>query len=137
MSRATYNGSHMTGTAIDTSARPDWQRTGYTYFPYAAQRSGQWWVLRLNLGFPAHDLCTLFIDGIAAADITGGADHPLPLAASVGALKWSDSADGEPHLDADTATAVVQAVAAYANYGSEHGDPCLLCSEDVDPMTRG
>jgi hypothetical protein len=30
----------------------------------------------------------------------------------------------------------VQSVAPYVNYGSEHDDPCVFCSEDYDPMTR-
>lgn len=124
----------MTGTAIDTSAHPDWLRTGYKYFPYAAQQSGHWWVLRLNTGFPEHDLYTLFVDGTATADITGPGDTPL--AASVAALTPADQTGG-PQLDPETAATVVQAVAPYVNYGSEHDDPCLFCSEDYDPMTRG
>jgi hypothetical protein len=133
---ARTRGTHVTAAAIDITARPDWQRTGYKFFPYAAQQSGQWWVLRLNHGFPEHDLYTLFIDGTAAADITDGGEHPSPLAASVAALTPADPSAAEPHLDADTAAAVVQTVSGYVNYGSEHDDPCLFCSEDYDPMTR-
>ena len=88
----------MTGTAIDPAAHPKWLRTGYKFFPYAAQQSGHWWVLRLNHGFPEHDLYTVFVDGTAAADVTAGADNPSPLAASVGALKPADPA-AEPALD--------------------------------------
>jgi hypothetical protein len=126
----------VTSTAIDTAAQPHWLRTGYKFFPYAAQQSGHWWVLRLNHGFPEHDMYTVFVDGTPAADITATADHPSPLVASVAPLKPADPAAAEPQLDAETATAVVQTVARYVNYGSEHDDPCLFCSEDYDPMTR-
>jgi hypothetical protein len=51
------------GTGFDANVRSDWLRTGYQHFPYAAEQSGQWWVLRLNHGFPEHDLYTLFVDG--------------------------------------------------------------------------
>ncbi len=71
----------MDRTAIDTSARPPWTRTGYEFFPYAAQHCGQWWVLRLNHGFPEHDLYTAFIDGSPAADLTANPDNPSPLVA--------------------------------------------------------
>ena len=47
-----------------------------------------------------------------------------------------DRAAAEPKLDAETATAVVQRVSGYLSYGSEHDDPCLLCSEHDDPMAR-
>jgi hypothetical protein len=30
---------------------------------------------------------------------------------------------------------VVQTVSGYVNYGSEHDDPCLFCSEDYNPLT--
>ena len=133
---APTKGLHVDGTAIDTAAQPQWSRTGYKFFPYAAQHSGQWWVLRLNHGFPEHDMYTLFIDGSPAADITAKPDDPSPLVASVALLKPYDDAAAEPALDAETATAVVQAVSRYVNYGSEHDDPCLFCSEDYDPMTR-
>ena len=63
---------------IDTAVRPHWQRTGYRFFPFATEQSGHWWVLRLNHGFPEHDLYTLFIDGKAAADLTGSPDNPTP-----------------------------------------------------------
>ena len=128
-------GSHLVGAEF-TTAQPRWARTGYTFFPYAAQQSGHWWVLRLNVGFPEHDMYTVFIDGTAAADLTAGADNPAPLVAGVAGLQPHDGAAVEPALDADTATAVVQAVARYVNYGSEHNDPCLFCSKDYDPMTR-
>jgi hypothetical protein len=123
----------VTGTAIDTSAHPNWLRTGYKFFPYAAKQSGHWWVLRLNTGFPEHDLYTLFVDGAASVDITGPGDTPL--AASVAALTPADQT-GDAQLDPEIAAAVVQAVAPYVNYGSEHDDECLFCSGDDDPMTR-
>jgi hypothetical protein len=133
---APTKGLHVDSTAIDTAARPQWLRTGYKFFPYAAHHSGQWWVLRLNHGYPEHDLYTLFIDGSPAADITANPDDPSPLIAGVGSLKPFDSAAAEPQLDAETAAAVVQAVSPYVNYGSEHDDPCIFCSEDYDPMAR-
>lgn len=34
------------------------------------------------------------------------------------------------------AAAVVRALSRYVNYGSEHDDPCIFCSEDYDPMAR-
>lgn len=114
--------------AIDTTARPAWQRTGHKHFPYAAHQSGHWWVLRLNYGFPEHDLYTHFVDDQAAADITATPDHPLPLLASIGALHPTDPDSAVPLLDTATATAAVSTVAKYADYGSEHGEPCLFCS---------
>lgn len=122
--------------AIDTTVRPRWQRTGYTYFPFAAEQSGHWWVLRLNHGFPEHDLYTLFVDGAAVADITGSPDGPSPLAVSVGDLKPYDTPPAGPALDVDTARAVVAPVARFVNYGSEVGDPCIFCSEDYDGMEQ-
>ena len=133
---APTKGLHVDGTAIDTAAQPPWSRTGYKFFPYAARHSGQWWVLRLNHGFPEHDLYTLFIDGSPAADITDNPDNPSPLVASVGSLKPYDRAAAEPQLDDETAAALVKAVSRYVNYGSEHDDPCIFCSEDYDPMAR-
>jgi hypothetical protein len=127
---------HVDGTAIDTAARPQWLRTGYKFFPYAAHHSGQWWVLRLNHWFPEHDMYTVFIDGSPAADITANPNDASPLIASVGSLKPSDRAVAEPELDAETAADVVEAVSRYVTYGSEHNDSCIFCSEDDDPMTR-
>lgn len=96
-----------------------WQRTGYRFFPYAAEQSGQWWVLRFNPGFPEHEMYTLFVDGHAAGDLT---------------------LDPGPTLAADltpgVATDVVRTVAGYVNYGSERGSPCDFCSGDYDGMTR-
>lgn len=124
--------------AVDPSARPVWARTGYKFFPYATQQSGQWWVLRLNFGFPDHELYTLFVDGHATLDVTGSMDHAVPLAASIGALKPFDPQAGEPVLLAELAEAAVREVALYVVYGSEVDDPCDWCDHlaDHDPMTR-
>jgi hypothetical protein len=126
----------MDGPAIDKTTRPNWLRTGYKFFPYAAQESGHGWVLRLNYGFPEHDLYTLFVDGTAVADITGKPDDPSPVVASVAPLKPYEQAAAEPALDADTAAAVVRTVSRYANYGSEYDEPCIFCSDDYDGMAR-
>jgi hypothetical protein len=96
---AAANGLPADRAAMDSTVLPRWLRTSYKHFPYAAQESGRWWVLRLNHGLPEHDMYTAFIDA-----------HP--------------------------AATVVQRVSGYANYGSERGDPCLLCSADDDPMMR-
>jgi hypothetical protein len=131
------DGSHpATPTAIDEAAQPHWLRTGYKFFPYAARQSGQWWVLRLNHGFPEHDLYTLFVDGRPAVDVTGSPDHSSALVRSVASLRPYDPAADEPTLDADTATTVVGPVSSYVNYGSEHDDPCVFCSDDHDGMAR-
>jgi hypothetical protein len=121
------------GSVIDTTAQPHWLRTGYRFFPYAAQQSGQWWVLRLNHGFPEHDMYTLFIDGRPTADITGNPNDRVPLVASIASLKPQDRA-AEPTLDPGTAATVVSPISRYANYGSEWGDPCMFCSNDQDGM---
>lgn len=111
-------------------------RTGYKFFPYAALQFGQWWVLRLNHGFPEHDMYTLFADGQAAVDITGSADHPSALVRSVALLNPYGPGPDEPALDADAAATVVKMVAPYVNYGSEHDDPCVTCSDEHDGMAR-
>jgi hypothetical protein len=134
MARTT--GLHLDDAAIDTTAQPQWLRTGYRFFPYAAQYLGQWWVLRLNHGFPEHDMYTVFIDSRPAADITANADNPSALVASVASLKPYDPAAAEPELDAETAAAVVQRVSRFVNYGSEHDQPCIFCSDDYDGTTR-
>lgn len=118
------------GPTIDTDARPSWHRTGYKHFPYAARQSGHWWVLRANYGFPEHDMYTLFIDNQAVADVTADPGHPLPLVASIASLNMTCPDPVIPALDGDTAAAVVSTVAAYVDYGSEHGDPCVFCSSD-------
>ena len=112
------------------TAQPQWLRTGYKFFPYAAQESGQWWVLRLNYGFPEHDMYTLFVDGRPAVDITGSADHSSALVRGIATLRWADPGATEPTLEADTAATVVQTVARYVAYGSEHDDPCFFCCGD-------
>ena len=126
----------VTPAVIDEAANPQWLRTGYKFFPYAAKQSGQWWVLRLNHGFPEHDMYTLFVDGRPGVDVTGGADSSSALVRGIGSLRPYDSAAGEPTLEADTAASVVGAVSRYVNYGSEHDDPCMFCSDDHDGMAR-
>jgi hypothetical protein len=108
-------------------------RTGYKFFPYAAKQSDQWWVLRLNSGFPEHDMYTLFVDAEPVADITEDPHHPAALVRSIAALK-NPSLSG-PALDADTAATVVSRVARYVNYGSEHDEPCDYCFHHHDGMT--
>jgi hypothetical protein len=123
---------------VDKTARPQWMRTGYKFFPYAARQSGQWSVLRLNYDFPEHELYTLFVDGSAAVDVTGAADHRIPLAASVGALKPFEPDADEPLLAPGVAETVVRALAEYVVYGSEVDDPCDWCEHLAghDPMAR-
>ena len=125
-----------TAPAVEEATQPQWLRTGYKFFPYAARQSGQWWVLRLNHGFPEHDMYTLFVDGKPAVDVTGSADHSSALVRSIAPLRPYDSAAGEPTLEADTAATVVAPVSGYLNYGSEHDDPCMFCSDDHDGMAR-
>jgi hypothetical protein len=133
---APTKGLHVDSTAIDTAARPQWLRTGYKFFPYAAHHSGQWWVLRLNHGFPEHDMYKLFVDGKPAVDIASSPGHPSALVRSIASLRPYDPAADEPRLDADTATTVVRTVAHYVDYDSEHDDPCIFCSDDRDAMAR-
>jgi hypothetical protein len=116
------------GATINTAARPAWRRTGNKHFPFAAHHGGQWWVLRVNFGFPEHDIYTLFIDAQAAADITATPAHRKPLLASIGVLNPFHPDPTIPILDDVTATAVVNTVGSYVDYGSEHGDPCIFCS---------
>ena len=116
------------GPAIDTATRPQWCRTGDTNFPYAAHQAERWWLLRRNHGFPEHDMYTLFVDGQAPADITAAPPHRLPSPANIAAPQPAHPDPAIPMLDADTAASVVDAVARYADYGSEHGNPCMFCS---------
>ncbi|BBX88074.1 hypothetical protein [Mycolicibacterium aubagnense] len=118
------------GAAIDTAALPLWRATGHKHFPFAAHEDRCWWVLRLNFGFPKHDMYTLFVDGRAAADITASPHDRMPLVASIGALHWPSADPAIPMLDEAAAAAVVSTVAGYADYGSEHGDPCIFCSSN-------
>ncbi len=126
---------------IDISVRPQWMRTGYRYFPYAARESGQWWVLRANYCFPEHDLVTLLIDGRAVADITALDEDARPLVASIAALdpmlpfRKSDV----PEMPAELAKAAVDTVATYVSHGSEFDPPdlCDLCEfAERDPYER-
>ncbi|MBE5477887.1 hypothetical protein E3G68_005241 [Mycobacteroides abscessus] len=121
--------------SVDTNAWPRWMRTGYKYFPYAAQQAGRWWVLRFNVGFPEHDMYTMFVDNKAAGDVTGNANSSVALIASIGAL--NPSRPQEAMMDAATARAVVDGVARFVDYGSEHGQPCAFCSDDRDALTLG
>lgn len=121
-----------TAPIIDTSARPEWKRTGYKHFPYATQQSGQWWVLRLNTDFPAHDMFTLFVDGRAAADLTGDANSPHQLLTTL--VELEPASTDEPTLERDTAREIVGAVSAFADYGSETGSPCTFCADGRDGM---
>jgi len=73
---------------------------------------------------------TLFVDDLAVADITADRGSPIPLLSSIGVLRLVDPDPAIPLLDGDTAERVVSALADNANYGSEHGDPCLFCSGD-------
>lgn len=107
------------------------------FFPYAAQQSGAWWVLRYNTGFPEHDLFTVFVNGRAVADITGDAKAEIPLVASVGVLPSPSQNAGIPALDFGIAATVVGEIAQYVEYGSEDGGECTFCSSDRDGMTRG
>jgi hypothetical protein len=131
------------GEQVDTATAPDWLRTGYQFFPYATNVAGQAWVLRANHYFPEHDLCTLFIDGRAVAEVTSGPDDPRPLLASIGSLRpicpWQ--LPDIPLMPATLARNTIDVVAAYVAHGSEWGDPCDLCefaardpySEDPQP----
>ncbi|AWT54474.1 hypothetical protein D806_035020 [Mycolicibacterium smegmatis MKD8] len=76
---------------------------------------------------------TLFVDGQVKVDVTGSERSELPLVASVGAL--DRFSDGLPALDPDTSLKVVSQVAAYADYGREHNDPCMLCAQEADGLT--
>jgi hypothetical protein len=117
------------GERVDTDITPRWRRTGYRYFPYAACESGHAWVLRANYCFPAHDLCTLFIDGRAVADVTSGREDPRPLLASIGSLNpiLPESLPEVPAMAPDLAKTIVDAVAKYVAHGVEWGDPCAWC----------
>jgi hypothetical protein len=122
--------------SVDGSVRPAWVRTGYKFFPYAAQQADQWWVLRFNVGFPEHDMFTVFVDGQVAGDVTGDVDSSVPLVASIGALNPNPSTAQEPMLEAETARGVVDGVAKFVDYGSEQGQPCVFCADDRDALTR-
>jgi hypothetical protein len=80
-----------TAPAINGDAQPHRLRTGFKCFPYAARQFGHWWVLRLNYGFPEHDMYTLFVDGEATVDITGIPDHSRALVRSAACSGHSNS----------------------------------------------
>lgn len=90
---------------------------------------GRWWVLRANPCFPVHDLCTLFIAGYAAADITATIDDPRALIASIAALQLitPTSDPATPVMSAALAQSVVATVAGDIVYGSESDEPCDEC----------
>jgi hypothetical protein len=71
-------------------------------------------VLRLNHGFPEHDMYTLFVDGKPAVDITSSPGHSSALVRSIASLRPYHPAADEPTLDADTATTVVRTVSPLA-----------------------
>lgn len=120
----------MIGIDEVRAARPQWQRTGFRYFPYAAPRDGVWWVLRVNHGFPEHDLFTLFVDGTAVAEATpsGGS---CPFDASLTRLEPLREGR-ESLMDPIIARAAIAPVAAFADFGSEDGDTCDFCFNDKD-----
>jgi len=88
------------------------------------------------VGFPDHDMYTIFIDGQVAGDVTGDVESSVPLVASIGALNPNPSTAQEPILEAAAARAVVDGVARFVEYGSEHGQSCVSCSDDRDALTR-
>lgn len=126
------------GVPIDTSIEPEWLRTGYRYFPYAAFQDGQWWVIRANFCFPEHDFATLFIGETAVAEVTASADDDRPLVASIGRLSMTHPQQRTASLPVMTPAAaqhVIGTVAKFINHGSEWGRPCDLCEfADRDPF---
>ncbi len=105
----------MSADVLD--ARPQWRRTGSTFFPYAAFVDGQWSVLRLNC-FPDHPLWTLFIDDGRRFDLETDPQG------------WEiRTADEAPRLEGHAAAEVLTPVQGLARYGSEVGTPCddFLC----------
>jgi len=122
------------GVGIDWTMAPLWVRTGYRFFPFAAEVGDVWWVLRFNVGFPEHDLFTVFVGNRAAADVTGDPKSVVPLIASIGSLSPVSSQGAE--LDTETARALVGEVARFVEYGSEDGQPCVFCSHERDGLTR-
>lgn len=117
------------GAGVDTTVEPQWLRTGYMYFPYAAWQDQRWWVIRVNYCFPEHDLATLFIDGAAVAETTADPNDARPLVASIGRLPLTNSVTAEnlPMLTPQPARDVVSTVAEYVAHGSEWDDPCDWC----------
>jgi hypothetical protein len=120
---------------------PNWLRTGYRYFPYAAWQSYQWWVLRANYCFPEHDLVTLFIGSRAVADITAADEDTRPLVASIAALDpiLPFRKREIPAMPDGLAESAVSGVAAYVSHGSEFdpADLCDLCEfAERDPYER-
>ena len=81
---------------------------------------------------------TVFIDGRAAADVTGDAGSAIPLVASIAALRPHERRSDEPDLAPELAETVVRSVAGYVVYGSEVNDPSPWCDHlaGEDPMAR-
>lgn len=131
------------GWSIDTATDPDWLRTGYRYFPYAARVDDRWWTLRANYCFPAHDAFTVFIDDHAVAEVTAGPDDHRPLVAGIGRLAMTHPDERSAHLPVMApalAIRVIGVVARFVNHGSEWEDPCIYCEfAERDPLelTRG
>ncbi|MGX9295505.1 hypothetical protein [Tsukamurella paurometabola] len=120
----------MIGIDEVRATRPAWRRTGLLYFPYAAFVDGAWWVLRVNHGFPEHDLYTVFVDGTAVADATPGRGS-FPFDASLAQLEQLSKGRG-PQVEPAVAHAAIAPIAALADYGSENGDTCDFCFGDKD-----
>ncbi|NMD54653.1 hypothetical protein FK530_13225 [Tsukamurella conjunctivitidis] len=100
------------------------------YFPYAAVVDDAWWVLRVNHGFPEHDLYTVFVDGTAVADATPGRGSS-PFDASLARLDQLSKGRG-PQVEPAVAHAAIAPIAAFADYGSENDDTCDFCFGDKD-----
>lgn len=66
------------------AATPEWYRTGFRKFPYSALHDDAWWVLRVNHGFPEHDLLTLFVGGATVVDVPPAAVPPRSTRSSLG-----------------------------------------------------
>lgn len=120
----------MIGIDAVVATRPAWRQTGLKYFPYAAWHDGAWWILRVNHGFPEHDLFTLFIGGAAVVDVTPGSSSS-PFHTSLSRLQPL-SGGGEPLLEPAVARAAIEPIAAFADFGSEDGDTCDFCFNDKD-----
>ncbi|WP_336671075.1 hypothetical protein [Tsukamurella sp. USMM236] len=107
------------------AASPEWYRTGFRYFPYAARHDDAWWVLRVNHGFPEHNLLTLFVGGAAVVDVTPGSSSS-PFHTSLSRLQPLGGGR-EPLLEPAVARTAIEPIAAFADFGSEDGDTCDFC----------
>jgi hypothetical protein len=134
-------GGRLIGAGVDPTASPQWRRTGYKYFPYAAWESRQWWVLRANHCFPEHDLVTLFVDGAAVGDVTASPHDTRPLVVGIAALDpiLPLRKPGIPAMPLEQAESAIATVADYVCHGSEFDPPdvCDLCEfAGRDPYER-